>query len=143
MERELNNILTRNNEGYRGLVKASEYIREKSLKNFLEALAQKKKDQADEIKALMEERNLKPVKSNSVLGNLHQSFMDVVGGLSSKKESAIIKECIRGEKMAREDYEKALKSNVLDEEALKIAMKHRDRSLAAIQTLQKLSSVVV
>jgi len=143
MERELNSILTKNIEGYKGLEKASEYINDKSVKNFIEALGEKKKAQAEEVKELMEARKLNPDETTSALGKLHKAVMDVVGSVSSKTEVAIVKECIRGEKMAREEYEKALKSNVLDKEALQLAMKHRDRSIAAIQTFQKLSSVMV
>ncbi len=143
MERELNRILTKNIEGYQGLEKASEYIEDKSIKNFIEALASKKREQADEISEYMISMKLKPTESGTTLGQLHRAIMDVVGQIKSKQEAAIVKECIRGEKMAREEYEKALKSNTLKKEALTMAMKHRDRSIAAIQTFQKLSSVLV
>lgn len=143
MERELNRVLTKNIEGYQGLEKASEYIEDKSIKNFIEALAQKKREQAEEIREYIISMKLKPSETSSALGQLHRAVMDVVGQIKSKQEAAIIKECIRGEKMAREEYEKALKSNTLEKEALNMAMKHRDRSIAAIQTFQKLSSVLV
>jgi uncharacterized protein (TIGR02284 family) len=143
MERELNRILSKNIEGYQGLEKASEYIEDKSIKNFIEALAKKKREQAEEVRDYMISMKIKPTESGTTLGQLHRAIMDVVGQVKSKQEAAIIKECIRGEKMAREEYEKALKSNTLEKDALNMAMKHRDRSIAAIQTFQKLSSVLV
>jgi len=143
MERELNRILTKNIEGFQGLEKASEYIEDKSVKNFIEALAEKKKNQAEEIKELMKSYKLKPTDSGGALSKMHRGIMDIVGELKTQQQSAIIKECIRGEKMAREEYEKALKSNILSKDALQMAMKHRDRSIAAIQTFQKLSSAMV
>jgi len=143
MERELNKILEKNIEGYKGLQKASEYLEDKSAKNFIEALAKKKKDQAEEIEQLMKSRNLKPIDSDGSLSKMHRAIMDIVGEIKTNQQASIIKECIRGEKMAREEYEKALKSNMLNKEALEMTMKHRDRSVAAIQTFQKLSSVLV
>lgn len=142
MENELNLLLRRNNDGFKGYTLASESIENDNFKNFLQAYARQRKHYAEELKSEIERLGLKVKDTTSMLGDIHESILKLKKSVSTLSDESILRECARGEDQAVSDYEKVLKSNTLPPEVQKVVMRQRDKIRAAGQTLTKLSTVI-
>ena len=78
------------------------------------------------------------VSESSTLSNLHRSWINLKSSVSPDKDEAIIDECIRGEEAALKDYNKALKSNSLDDSSESLLEEHREEIIDAISELEGL-----
>jgi uncharacterized protein (TIGR02284 family) len=139
MRKDLEILLERNIEGYRGYTLAAEDIQHGEFKSFLKSYATTKKKFMKEIEEKMEEHGLEPVEDTSFLGDLHRAFMKIRESMSSNRDRTILEECSRGESMALSDYEKALKTNSFPEDVLKVLINQRDHVLAAERTMRNLA----
>lgn len=142
MRKELEKILKRNIEGYRGYKLAAEDISNENFKNFLENYAENRKQFVDEIREIFENQGLDSVVDTSFLGDLHRAFIRIKENTSSNKDKAILAECARGESMALSDYNKVLESADLPKGVLQTVMKQRDRIMAAEKTMRELAPIV-
>jgi len=142
MKKDLERLLKRNVEGYRGYALAAEDISNEKLKSFLETYAERKKQFIEELEKTMVRYDIEPVEYTSFLGDLHRAVMKIKESLSSNKDKALLSECARGESMALADYDKVLSSNDLPEDVLKIVMKQRDKAMAGERSMRELATLV-
>ena len=142
MQKELEKILKRNIEGYRGYTLAAEDISNENFKNFLENYAERRKQFIDEIEETLKKHDMNTVDGTSFLGDMHRAFIKIRESVSSNKDKAILAECARGESMALSDYDKVLQSNDLPEHVLELVLKQRDKIMAAEKTMRELAPIV-
>jgi uncharacterized protein (TIGR02284 family) len=108
----LNDLIETCKDGQEGFQIASEGVKDSSLKSLF---AQYSLQRAQFAGALQQEVNRlggTPEKSGSVSGSLHRGWLNLKSAVTGKDDSAIIAECERGEDVARDAYQKALKENL-------------------------------
>lgn len=114
----LNRLIKLCDDGNKGYKNAAEQIENEEIRTILYRLSQQCALFEAELKT--EVRNLGGIVSDSgpdeaegtLLGNLHRKWIDLKDKLSSKEYEAILEECKRGDKVATEAYQEALKENL-------------------------------
>ena len=109
-ENHLNVLLTRNYDAEKGFEKAEKEVKNSDLKSFFKENYKKRYQFGHEIKEMIESLGGNPNKGSSLIADAHRFWMNLKELFAKNSEKAIIKECLRGEKIIIKDYEKALKS---------------------------------
>ncbi|WP_185154085.1 DUF2383 domain-containing protein [Fulvivirga sp. M361] len=104
----LHSILKQTNNATRDYHKAAEAVGSLSLKIFLEDQIVQRSEFMSTLARQIEDSGIRSIHE----GKVHSTWMDMNTAISLGSEAAIIRECIRGEKAARDEYEKLLKCDL-------------------------------
>ncbi len=138
----LNKLLQINLDASEGYAYAAEKIENDNFRNFLKSYATRRKRYADELKAEIKKLDGKAHSDTSILGEVHKVFMKIREVVSIDHDSALLDECIRGEGEAISQYEKVLKTDLLNADLRQLIMTHFDKIKAARSTMEELERVV-
>lgn len=114
----LNGLIKLCDDGNKGYKNAADHIDNDEIKTILYRLSQQRALFDAELKA--EVRNLggnpddagPDDAEGTILGNLHRKWIDIKEKFTSKQYVAILEECRKGDKVAFEAYEEAIKENL-------------------------------
>lgn len=111
--KNINELIEKNNDAYKGFNKAADKAENHQLKTFLSKQSSQRKQFAQELTNELRtaDPDFKADDDGSVTGSLHRTWMDVKSALSGDNDEAILEECLRGEKAARDEYKEALEEN--------------------------------
>lgn len=138
----LNELLERNYDAEKGYKKAAEDIENSTLKEFFKDYSGQRYSFGHEIKEEIRKMGGEPEKGSGVRSNLHRTWIDVKSLLTGKDTEAVVKECIRGEKTALEDYEDALKINDLSTSARDVVQRQHDKIQGAVNRLNQIENTL-
>jgi uncharacterized protein (TIGR02284 family) len=108
----LNELIETSKDGEKGFMKAAEDAHDAQLKSFFRECAQRCREGATELQALVRVGGGIPEKSGSAAGALHRGWLSVKEAISSRDDKAILEECERGEDYAKAQYRKALERDL-------------------------------
>lgn len=138
----LNHLLERNYDAEKGYKKAAEDIENSLLKDFFKDYSGQRYSFGHEIKEEIRQMNGEPDKGSSVKGDLHRTWIDVKSLLTGKDDEAVVKECIRGETTALEDYEDALRRNDLPPSTRQVVQRQHDQIQGAVNRLNQIQNTL-
>lgn len=138
----LNELLERNYDAEKGYKKAAEDIENSTLKEFFRDYSGQRYNFGHEIKEEIRKLGGEPEKGSGVRSNLHRTWIDVKSLLTGKDTEAVVKECIRGEKTALEDYEEALQRNDLPATAREVVQRQHDKIQNAVNRLNQIENTL-
>nr|WKN38804.1 PA2169 family four-helix-bundle protein [Tunicatimonas sp. TK19036] len=138
----LNELLKKNYDAIRGYYEAAENVRSSLLASFLEQNAEIRQGYAEEIMDEVYALNGEPVESTSLASNLHRAWINLKTAIVNDKEEAVLEECIRGEKAALDDYEKALMNESLPITTMELLEEQRDQIAATLDELRSMEEAV-
>lgn len=138
----LNDLLEKNYDAIRGYFEAAEHVRSALLASFLEENAEIRQGYAEELIDDIYTLNGEPIESTSLTSNLHRAWVNLKTAITDDKEEAVLEECIRGEKAALEDYEKALMSESLPTTTLELLEEQRGQIAATLDELRSMEEAV-
>lgn len=137
----LNELLERNYDAEKGYKKAAEDIDNSLLKDFFQEYAGQRYNFGHEIKDEIRRIGGDPDKGSSVTGDLHRTWIDVKSILTGKDTESVVKECIRGESKALEDYEDALRRQDLPPSSREVVQTQHDKIQGAINRLNQIDKI--
>ena len=140
----LNNLIETCKDGEQGFRTAAESLKDAQVKaKFLE-YSRERGDMARALQAEVRKLGGDPEKSGSMSASLHRGWIDIKSAVTGKDDHAILAEAERGEDVAKDQYEKALKAGLtgsavtlVQSQAAKVRQAHdtvrdlRDREKAA------------
>ena len=133
----INSLIETLKDGQDGFRKASEAVKDTSLKSLFNEFSQQRAQFANELQTEASKfGEFKPEDDSSSSGALHRAWIDIKSAITSGDEHAILAECERGEDSAVHEYQDAL-----DEEELTgpvrdlIARQYRDVKSAHIRKM--------
>ncbi|NEV92534.1 PA2169 family four-helix-bundle protein [Psychroflexus sp. YR1-1] len=129
---KLNELLEKNYDAEAGYIAAKDNVKNSDLKNFFKERATDRYDFGHEIKEEIRSFGEKPDKGTSIKGDAHRVWMNLKSTFSSNSDEAVLKEAIRGEKKALEDYNEILKEVDLPASTRTVLEKHRSSLQAAL-----------
>ncbi|WP_017729835.1 ferritin-like domain-containing protein [Nafulsella turpanensis] len=138
----LNHLLERNYDAEKGYKKAAEDIDNSLLKDFFRDYSGQRYTFGHEIKEEIRRMNGEPEKGSSVKGDLHRTWIDVKSLLTGKDNEAVVKECIRGETTALEDYEDALRRTDLPPTTREVVQRQHDQIQGAVNRLNQIQNTL-
>ncbi len=140
----LNSLIETCKDGEQGFRTAAEGLKDPQIKAKFQTYSRERGDMARELQAEVRKLGGDPEKSGSMSGSLHRGWMDIKSAVTGKDDHAILAEAERGEDVAKEHYEKALKAalpgtaaTVVQTQAAKVRLVHdevrnlRDREKVA------------
>jgi len=138
----LNRILQINLDASAGYAYAAEKIENDNFRNFLKSYAARRKRYANDLEAEIVKMGGKPQSDTSLFGEIHQAFMKIRETVSTEHDAALLDECVRGEGEAISQYEKVLKTDMLNTELRQLITTQFDKVRAARSTMEELERVV-
>jgi uncharacterized protein (TIGR02284 family) len=101
-------------DGQNGFENAAGKIGDLNLKRLFESYAQQRTEFAAELQQELRRVGEEPTDTGHASAALHRRVMDVKAAVSGEDEGPIISECERGEDLAVEAYESALRESLPD-----------------------------
>jgi uncharacterized protein (TIGR02284 family) len=140
----LNNLIETVKDGEQGFRTAAEGLKDQQTKALFIEYAQQRAQMARELQDEVRRLGGDPEKAGSTAGALHRGWMDIKSVVTGKDDHAIVAEAERGEDVAKNVYDEALKETlpasaqtVVQQQAAKVRAAHdrvrdiRDRDKVA------------
>ena len=108
----LNDLIETCKDGESGFLTCAEDIERPALKQMLEKAATRCAEAAHELQTEVRRLGGDPERSGSLAGSAHRRWVDIRSALTGKSEAQVLAECERGEDVAKESYQKALKKDL-------------------------------
>ena len=108
----LNSLIETCKDGEQGFRTAAEGLKDPQTKAKFQEYARQRGDMARELQAEVRKLGGDPEKAGSMSGSLHRGWIDIKSAITGKDDHAILAEAERGEDVAKDQYEKALKAGL-------------------------------
>jgi uncharacterized protein (TIGR02284 family) len=108
----LNDLIETCKDGEEGFQQSAEKISDAEMKSYFTDRAHRCSTAAAELQDLVEAYGGNSEDSASVSGKLHRRWLDVKTAISGKGDEAVLEEIERGEDVAKESYQAALKEEL-------------------------------
>jgi uncharacterized protein (TIGR02284 family) len=108
----LNDLIETCKDGDEGFRTCAEDITRADLKPLFIRAAQRCAEAARELQAQVQHLGGKAERSGSLAGSAHRRWVDIKSAITGKDDKAVLAECERGEDVAKESYQKALKKDL-------------------------------
>jgi uncharacterized protein (TIGR02284 family) len=105
----LNNLIETCKDGEAGFKAAAEGLQNFETKSAFQEYSRQRAQMARELQDEVRKLGGDPEKKGSVAGTVHRGWLDIKAAVSGKNDHGILAEAERGEDVAKEAYEKALK----------------------------------
>ena len=129
----LNNLIETCKDGEQGFRTAAESLKDPQIKAKFQEYSRQRGDLARELQAEVRKLGGDPEKSGSMSASLHRGWIDIKSAVTGKDDYAILAEAERGEDVAKDQYEKALKAGLtgstltlVQAQAVKVRQAHDD-----------------
>jgi uncharacterized protein (TIGR02284 family) len=108
----VNDLIETCRDGEQGFREASEGVSDPELKALFNQYSRQRAKFASELRSQVMALGGDPENKGSVAGAVHRGWINVKSAITGKDDKAVISECERGEDVAKESYEKALKADL-------------------------------
>ncbi len=136
--KDLQELLVKNHDAQKGFKTAENASRNARLKKFLKKQASQKSEFVEELTGIVISLDALPRVKGSTAGLVHRRWMDIKTAITTNKDEAVLKECIRGENESEKEYVDKLQKNSLPEGISDVLKRH----LAEIRiTIAQVSSL--
>lgn len=108
----LNSLIETCKDGQDGFKTAAEGVERSDLKTLFYEFSQQRSEFVGVLQGLVRNLGGDPENSGSVSAALHRGWIDIKSLVTGKDEGAILNECERGEDVAKDAYQTALKVNL-------------------------------
>jgi uncharacterized protein (TIGR02284 family) len=141
----LNSLIETCNDGAKGFREAADSLKDASIKQEFQRFGQERAQFVSELQAEVARLGGSPDKGGSMSGAMHRGWMNLKSAVTGKDDAAIIAEAERGEDVAMETYEKAMRAGlplqvqvVVQKQFARVKAAHdRVRELERVHTLHK------
>ena len=108
----LNDLIETSKDGEEGFRTCAENVKNAQLKTFFEQKAERCREGAAQLQAIVREMGGDPERGSSMSGAMHRFWVNIRATIAGMDEHAILDECERGEDVAKRSYENALKQDL-------------------------------
>ncbi len=122
----LDDLIETSKDGEEGFRTCADNVKNPTLKVFFEQKAERCREGAAQLQAIVREMGGDPERSSSTSGALHRFWVNIRSTLSGRDDHAILDECERGEDVAQEAYEMALAQDLPGDVRLVVERQYRE-----------------
>ncbi|MDJ0389925.1 PA2169 family four-helix-bundle protein [Roseomonas sp. E05] len=113
-------------DSHRGYDQGRRLTADRFLRIEFTELAEKREKMAQDVDALLRQKNAEPQKGGSTLGAMHRVYLDVKGSLFGQGRRRVLREVVRGETALEDAYDEVLAAPDLPAEARQLLQRqHR------------------
>lgn len=135
---KLNALLEKNYDAEKAYNYAAENAQEPQLKAFFIERARERYDFGHALETEIRNFGQNPEKNSSLAGDAHRTWMNLKTSLSANKNDAALEEAVRGEKVAKQEYEEVLKDSEIPASIANILLRQKNQIVAALNKLKGL-----
>lgn len=121
---DLQELLQKNHDAEKGFNTAEGASKNLKLKKFFKKQANQKNQFVEEINELVRSLDALPINKGSAKGKIHRAWMDMKAAISTNKDEALLKECVRGEKESEREYIEKLQKDHFPASISQILKRH-------------------
>lgn len=110
--KEINHLITLNNDRIEGYELASKETNDLGLKNLFDQLSKNSRDFVTELSAEVGKMGGEPATGTSTTGKFYRAWMEIKTALTGADRKAILNSCEYGEDVILEAYENSMASDV-------------------------------
>lgn len=136
---QLNNLLILNYDSENGWEKAISNTENSALQSFFKVKLSQRRHFKNELIKEIKAFGGTPDKGHSLVGKMHQTWMDILTALSTNDEEAVLDACETGEKAALKNYEAVLETEDLPMSTKAMLVKQKtaiEKSLRQVDALE-------
>ena len=129
----LNNLIETCKDGEQGFKTAAEGLTSPDLKAKFLQYSRERGQMSSELQAEVRRLGGDPQKSGSMSGSLHRGWLDIKSAITGKDDHAVLVEAERGEDVAKNAYEDALRETlppsartIVEQQGAKVRRAHDD-----------------
>lgn len=137
----LNDVLKKSFDAEKGYLTAAENVDNTDLKKYFEERAFERREFAKKLQSEIKTFGVHPKNDTSFEADAHRIWMNFRAALSSNNEEAILKETIRGEEAAIEEYNDILKESTLPKSTYDLLMKQRSTIISALEDAKNFETI--
>jgi uncharacterized protein (TIGR02284 family) len=134
----LNTLIQAGKDAERGYLAAADLVAEPELVQLFAGYAMQRAKFVAELDGRVRTLRATPVKTGSVMGEVHRGWMELKAGIESNETHAILSECERGEDMAVMAYREALQTRDVDRQTREIVQRQYEFVQAAHDRVRQL-----
>ena len=136
---KLNGLVQKNSDAQKGFEKAAQIATAKTLVDWFATKAIERRTFREELKSEIHSFGHPCVQTPSLTGDIHRAWMDVKAAFSADGDDAMLKEAMRGEKAALEEYNDVFAETTMPlntENLLKLHRTKIEDGLAILRTME-------
>lgn len=107
-----NDLIETCKDGEKGFREAADALQDQNVKSLFRELSQQRAQYAQELQSHVSKLGEQPETTGSTAAALHRGWMNLRSAITGKSDQAIIDEAERGEDVAVEAYQKALRNDL-------------------------------
>lgn len=138
---KLKALVEKNRDAEKGFAKAADKTKAKSLATWFNDRSVEKKAFNMDLKAEITSLSQKFDESGSLTSDLHHTWMDIKTLFSADNDQTMLKEAIRGEKAALDEYNDVLAENILPSSTEMLLNSHRSKIEQGLEVLRGLDDI--
>ena len=108
----LNDLSQTCEDGEKGFKEAAKGLQDAEIRALFLQLGEEREELATELQEEVSRLGGKAEETGTVAGSVHRGWINLKSAITGKNDAAIIAEAERGEDIAKNNYEKALKANL-------------------------------
>jgi len=136
--KKLNALLEKNYDSEKGYLLAAEKVKDQELKFFFNQRAKERYDFGHELKDEIREFLEAPDPGTSLKSDIFRGWMNIKSIVYSDNEATFLKEVLRGEIAACDEYNEILHDRTIPPSTGNILVKHRNSIAAAVKQIKSL-----
>lgn len=136
--KKLNALLEKNYDSEKGYLLAAEKVKDQDLKLFFNQRAKERYDFGHELKDEIRKFREAPDPGTSLKSDIFRGWMNIKSLVSSDNQAAFLKEVLRGEVAALNEYNEILEDRTIPPSTGNILIKHRNSIAAALNQVKSL-----
>lgn len=141
MGNKLNDLLEKTNDVEKGFRKAAENTNHTYLKKYFQNKAQERNEFGNELKLEITSLGEEIEKEGSFTGAAHRAWMDIKALFSLDSDESMLKEALKGEKAALEEYDEILNETSLPYSTQSVLLKQREAIANDLNTIKRLEDI--
>lgn len=138
---KLNALVQKNSDAEKGFEKAAEIATAKTLADWFRTRAIERRMFRDELRDEIHSFGYPCVKTSSLTGDLHRTWMDIKAALASDNDEAMLEEAMRGEKATLEEYNDVFADVTLPPTTETLLKQHRTKIEYGLEILRTLDDI--
>ena len=136
--KKLNALLEKNYDSEKGYLLAAEKVKDQELKFFFNQRAKERYDFGHELKDEIRKFREAPDPGTSLKSDIFRGWMNIKSLVTSNNEAAFLKEVLRGEIAAADEYNEILHDRTIPPSTGNILMRQRNSIAAALNQVKSL-----
>ena len=138
---KLNALVQKNSDAQKGFERAGQIVTSKTLSDWFVTRAVERRIFREELKEEVHSFGHPCVQTPSLTGDIHRAWMDIKAAFSADSDKAMLKEAVRGEKAALDEYNEVFAETTMPPSTDVLLKAHRAKIEDGLAILRAMENI--